>query len=93
MLTHNIMLKQILVFAGININLIFPDVPHIPFITIIYTTSTSNITHPYRYYHLCMPLLNQNESKNKFVPYKKDFMSLIIIMNPNCQLGTQKVVQ
>ena len=44
--SQNIMLKQILVTSGVNVPLHITDVPYIPSLTKIYTSSTSDIPHP-----------------------------------------------
>ena len=87
------MLKEILASISVNVPLHIPDIPNIPYPTKISTTSESEKTHTPTYDHLHIPLLTQNEPKNKLVPYKKHFMSLIKMVNSNHILGRQKLVQ
>ena len=93
MRTQNLMLNQILASVGVNVPLYIPDVPAIASLTKISTTSASNETHPPTYEHLHRPLITQNQSKNKLVPYKKYLMSILSMVNSNLQLGRQKLVQ
>ena len=67
--SQNIVLKQILAYAGFNVHLHIPCVPDIASFTNIYTESTYNVTHPPTYEHLHRPLLSQKEGKNNLVPY------------------------
>ena len=93
MLSQFLMLKPILAFAIVNSPLHIPDVPDIEHLTKTSTTSTSNITHPPTYEHLCGNLLTKTEEKTKLFPYKKYLISLIKIVNSNCQLGRPKLMQ
>ena len=87
------MLKQILSSFSVNFPLHVPDVPDIEYFTNISTTFTSNITHPPTYEHLHRQLLPEKEGNKKLVPYKKYLMSLITIVNSNCQLVIPKLMQ
>ena len=57
MRSQNIMLRKILAYVGVNVSVNIPHVPDIASITNIYTTSTSNITHPPIYERLHSNLL------------------------------------
>ena len=65
MRSQNIMLRKILAYVGVNVSVNIPHVPDIASITNIYTTSTSNITHPHTYEHIHRHLLPEKEGKKK----------------------------
>ena len=65
MQTQKLMSKKILATIGVNIPLHIPDVTDIAYLTIISTTSTSNITHPHTYEHIHRHLLPEKEGKKK----------------------------
>ena len=62
---HNLTLKQILAFVGVNVPIHIPDVPDISSLTKIYTTSTSNVTHRPTYEHFHSHFIPEKEGKKK----------------------------
>ena len=81
--SQNLMLKQILATANVNVPIHIPDVPDIPSLTKISTSSKSDMPHPPTLEHLHRHLLPKNDGKNELVPYKKYLMSLIISVISN----------
>ena len=61
MYTYNLMSRKMIDLIGVTIHLYITDVPDIPCITKISTTSTSNETHLPTHEHLNKTLLPQNE--------------------------------
>ena len=93
MRSQNLMLKQILATVGNNVPLQIPDVTNIQSFTKISTNSTSDIKNPPTYEHLDSYFLPEKEGNKKLVSYKKYLMSLITIVNSNCQLSIPKLIQ
>ena len=62
--SQNLMLKKILVTAGVNVPLHIPDVPDIPSLTNISTSSTSDMPHPPTFEHRPRHLLSKKDGKN-----------------------------
>ena len=93
MRSQNLMLKQIRATVGFNVPLHIPDVPDFASLSKISTTFTSSMTNPPMHEHLNRHFLREKEGNNKLVPYKKYLMSLITIVNSNCQLGGPKLIQ
>ena len=91
--SQNLTQNQILASVGDNSPLHIPGVPDIASITNISTSSTYNITHPLTYKPLHRHLIPEKEGNNKLVPYTKDLMSLIKIVNSNLQFGRPKLMQ
>ena len=56
-LSQNLMLQQILATGGVNFPLKIPDVPDIPFLTNVSSTSTYDMPNPPTYEHLHRNLL------------------------------------
>ena len=90
--SHNLMLKQLLATAGVNVSLHIPDVPDISSVTDISTSSTSNMPHPPTFEELPRNLLPKKYGKNKLVVYKKDFTSLIDNVMSNKKKGRPKLI-
>ena len=61
--SQNIVLKQFLATAGVNVSLHIPDVPDISSVTYISTSSTSNMPHPPTFEHLPRNLLPKKGRK------------------------------
>ena len=93
MRTQNIMLKHVISSIGVTVPLHLPNVPDIPSITYISTTSAYNEIHPTTYEHLHRTLQTQNQSKNKTITYKKYLMAIIIMVNVCHLLGRKKLVK
>ena len=89
---QNIMLKQLLATAGVNVCLHIPDVPDISSVTDIYTSSTSNMPPPLTFEELPGNFLPKKDGKNELVVYKKDFMSLIYSVMSNKNKGRPKLI-
>ena len=85
--SQNIMLKQILNTSGVNVPLHIPDGTDIAYPTNISITSTSDMPHSPTYEHLRRHLLPKKDGNNELGPYKKYFMSLIIILSSDHQSG------
>ena len=66
--SHNLMLKQILVTSGVNVPIHIPDVPYIPYLTNISTSSKYDIPHPPTFEHLHRHLLHKKDVNNELVP-------------------------
>ena len=81
MRSHNLTLKHILATVGVNALLHNPYVSDIAYLTNIHLIYTPDIAHPPTYEHLCSNLLTEKEGKKKLVPYKKDLMSIMTIVN------------
>ena len=75
--SQNLMLKQILATAGVNVSLHILGVPDISSVTDISTSSTSNMPHSRTFEQLPRNLLSKNDGKNELVIYKKYLISLI----------------
>ena len=86
-LSQNLMLKQILATAGINVSLHIPYVPDISSVTDISTSSTSNMPPPPTLEELPRNLLPKKDGKKTLIVYKKDFMSLIHSVMSNKKKG------
>ena len=80
--SQNLMLKQLLATAGVNVFLHIPDVPDISSVTDISTSSTSDMPHPLTFEHFPRHLLPKKDGKKELVRYKKDLMSLIYSVMP-----------
>ena len=72
--SQNLMLKKILATDGVNAPLHITDVPDIPYLTKIPTSSTSDMPHPPTFEHLHRHLLPKKDGKNELVPYNKYLM-------------------
>ena len=66
--SQNLMLRQILASAGVNVPIHIPDVPDISSLTNISTSSTSDMPHPPTFEHLHRRLLPKKDGKNELVP-------------------------
>ena len=86
--SQNLMLKQLIATAGVNVSLHIPDVPDVSSVTDISTISTSNMPPPPTFEHLPRNLLPKKDGKNELVRYKKDLMSLIYSVMSNRKKGT-----
>ena len=62
--SQNLMLKQLLATAGVNVSLHIPDVPDISSVTAISTSSTSDMPHPPTFEHLPRHLPPKKDGKN-----------------------------
>ena len=65
--SQNIMLKEPLATAGVNVSLHIPDVPDISSVTEISTSSTSNMPPPPTLEEIPRNLLPKKDGKNKLV--------------------------
>ena len=74
---QNLMLKQLLATAGVNVSLHIPDVPDISSVTDIFTSSTSNMPPPPTLEGIPRNLLPKKDGNNKLLVYKKYLTSLI----------------
>ena len=90
--SQNLMLKQLLSTAGVNVSLHIPDVPDISSITDISTSSISNMPHPPTFEKLPRNLLPKKDGKNELANYKKYLMSLIRSVMPNKKKGRPKFI-
>ena len=90
--SQNLMLKQLLSTAGVNLSLHIPDVSDISSVTDISTTSTSDMPHPPTFEHLNSHLLPKKDGKNELVRYKKYLMSLISSAISDRQSGRAKLI-
>ena len=90
--SQNLMLKQLLATAGVNVFLRIPDVYDISSVTDISTSSTSNMPPPPTFEELPRNLLPKKYRKNKLVIYKKDLMSLIFSLMSNKYKGRHKLI-
>ena len=59
--SQNLMLKELLATACVNVSLHIPDVPDISSVTDISTSSTSDILHPPTFEHLHRHLLPKKD--------------------------------
>ena len=91
-LSQNIMLKQLLSTAGVNVSLHIPDVPGISSLTDISTSSTSDMPPPLTLEELPNNLLPKKDGKNELVVYKKYFTSLIDNVMSNKKKGRPKLI-
>ena len=71
--SQNLMLKQLLATAGVNVSPHVPDVTDVSSVTDISTSSTSNMPPPPTLEELSRNLLPKKYGKNELVVYKKDF--------------------
>ena len=62
--SQNLMLKQLLATAGVNVSLHVPDIPDISSVTDISTSSTSNMPPPPTLEELPRNLLPKKDGKN-----------------------------
>ena len=90
--SQNLILKQLLATASVNVSLHIPDVPDISSVTDISTSSTSNMNHPPIFEELHSNLLPKKDGKNELVIYKKYFMSLICSVISNKKKGRPKLI-
>ena len=69
--SQNIMLKQILATVGVNVPLQILDVPDIPYLTNISTTSTSDMPNPPTYEQLHRHLQPKNMKRTNWFHTRK----------------------
>ena len=91
--SQNLMLKQLLATAGVNVSLHIPDVPDISSVTDISTSSTSNMPPPPTLEEIPRNLLPKKDGKKKDGVYKKDLTSLIENVISNKNKGRSKLMQ
>ena len=68
---QNLMLKQLLATASVNVSIHIPDVPYISFITDISTSSTSDMPHPPTFEHLPRHLLPKRMERTNLQDTRK----------------------
>ena len=90
--SQNLMVKQLLATAGVNVSLHIPDIPNISSVTDISTSSTSNMPHSRTFEQLPRNLLPKKDGKNELAIYKKDLMSLIRSVMSNKKKGRSKLI-
>ena len=90
--SQNLILKQLLATAGVNVSLHIPDVPDISYVTDFSTSSTSNMPPPPTFEELPRNFLPKKDGKNELVVYKKDFISLIYSVMSNKKKGRPKLI-
>ena len=90
--SQNLMLKQLLATAGVNVSFHIPYVPDISSVTEISKSSTSNMPHPPKFKHLPRNLLPKKDGNNELVRYKKYLMSLIHSVMSNKKKWIPKLI-